>query len=50
MEAIGEDLAGSAHHAVQSTRDSDAEALHAARECGAIVGFDDEVEVIVLPW
>jgi hypothetical protein len=46
--AIGENGTGASPQPVQRADDAHQESLHAARECAAIVRFDEQVEVIRL--
>ena len=48
VKALREDLALSPKESVQGPSDADQQALHAAGEGDAVLGFDDEVEVIGL--
>jgi len=47
--AVGEDVADSATpEAIERLRDADHQALHAAGELAAVVGLDDQVQVVLL--
>jgi hypothetical protein len=44
--ALLEDVAAAVHDLLEGAGDTDAEALHADRERAAIVGLDEQVDVI----
>src|SRR5436305_742083 len=48
VEAVGEDLAAKAMHAIEGTRHPHREALHPARQRDDVVGFYQEVQMVPL--
>jgi len=48
VKALGEDLALAVPESVQGASDADQQALHATGEGDAVLGFDDEVQVVGL--